>query len=177
MPDDNGAIPVPLSKTHYKALIDPADAALIVQYRWYISGGGYAVTFVKRADGGQTPWSMHRMLMDVGPGDGGEVDHINRNRLDNRRCNLRLGTKAQNDQNRPDGNRGKYSPHRGVSAHKNRWRAYITVGGRQLYLGVHADEMDAARAAEAARRAHMEWSPWIPELDPVGACPCKECRE
>jgi hypothetical protein len=175
MPHDTDAIRVPLAKTHHVALIDPADAVLAVQHHWYRSGGGYAVTYIRCAGEQQYQVGMHRLLCGLEKGDGLEVDHINLDRLDNRRCNLRVGTRTQNDENRPNGNRGRYSEYRGVTRTQNRWRAYITRG-KQINLGLYDHEIDAARAAEAARRVHMPWSPILAELDPVGLCPCSSCR-
>ena len=72
-------------------LIDVADFEKVSQYNWGISGPGYCSAFI---DGKQV--LMHRFLM----GDEGEViDHINGDKLDNRRSNLRRATARQNTHN------------------------------------------------------------------------------
>lgn len=81
------------------ALIDAEDYELVVGHRWWLSTAGYA--FAKGADGRSV--LMHRLLMGCARGDQREVDHHNRNRLDNRRSNLRFCTHAENmaNLNRP----------------------------------------------------------------------------
>lgn len=65
-----------------------------------------------------------------------EVDHINGNGLDNRRENLRLANRAQQNRNTRM-KRNNTSGFKGVSYHKpnNRWCAYITVNSKTVYLG------------------------------------------
>jgi hypothetical protein len=170
-----GAVTVPLGGSgNYRALIDAEDAAVVVQFRWYRQAG-YAYTPLMR-EGRQINLRMHRMLMGLGPGDDLEVDHINFDRLDNRRCNLRVVTSQQNDQNRRSCS-GSSSRFRGVSRdpRRPRWRAIVGLNGKQINCGSYDDELDAARAAEAGRRAHLPFS--LPELqlEPVPPCPCKTC--
>ena len=109
--------------------------------------------------GGPACVRLHRAIMErvVGrPLSRREhVDHINHDGLDNRRCNLRLATPAQNQQHSRK-RAGTSSRHKGVSFHKGtgRWQAYIRVGGKRLSLGYYESERDATRAynAEAALR-------------------------
>lgn len=102
---------------------------------------------------------MHREIMGLVKGDGQEVDHINRDRHDNRRENLRIGTRALNGQNlsvKP----GCASRHRGVSWDKrrNRWSARVKVQGVLHWLGYFDREEDAAAAASAFRAKYMPFS-------------------
>jgi len=75
-----------------KALVDDTDYTQLIRYKWHYSGG-YAVTTVARRT-----QSMHAMIVGKRPGQ--VIDHINRNRLDNQRQNLRHATHAQNARNR-----------------------------------------------------------------------------
>lgn len=113
---------------------------------------------VPREGGGQVTLSMARAVMGLVPGDGLEVDHINRFKLDNQRQNLRVVTHAQNMQNRV--RRGGSSRHRGVSFLKDRgkWRARATLDGRDVFIGDFESEEGAAAAARDFRREHMPFA-------------------
>jgi hypothetical protein len=80
----------------------------------------------------------------------GEVDHIDRNPLNNRPCNLREATRSQNQYN--SGDRAGTSRFRGVSWDKARgkWTAGIKENGTRRALGRFDNEEDAARAYDAA---------------------------
>ncbi len=102
---------------------------------------------------------MHRLILGLEAGDPLQADHINRDRLDNRRANLRAVTASQNRHNQ--GSRpGSSSTHRGVSwsEKRGRWEASVNVNGRAHFLGRFADELDAARVASEFRREHMPFS-------------------
>jgi hypothetical protein len=81
------------------------------------------------------------------------IDHINRNRSDNRIENLRECTKQQNSSNKKQ-NRGSASGLVGVKYRSDRgkWRADITVGGKRHYLGLHSTKEAAFCAYELAAR-------------------------
>lgn len=92
---------------------------------------------------------LHRVLMDA-PG-GMDVDHVNRNPLDNRRANLRICTHQQNLANTGPG-RNNTSGYKGVSWDKQhrKWTATITVDYRQRHLGLFMEKRDAATAYNSA---------------------------
>lgn len=83
------------------------------------------------------------------------VDHINRNRFDNRIDNLRLVTSKQNSLNK-----GEYKNNttgiKGVSLHRDgiRYQAYIRVSGVAIYLGLFNT---IEEAAEARRKAEEKY--------------------
>ena len=80
-------------------------------------------------------------------------DHINRNRLDNRRENLRVVSLAGNHQNRGP-NAGGSSSYRGVTWVKKRkkWQSQVGHKGKRYYCGYFGSEHDAAEAAKAKRK-------------------------
>lgn len=144
------------------AIVDANDAEWAMQYRWHVVNG-----YVSRSEyrGGGRKKSriqrilMHRDLLGLVPFDGIEVDHRNRNRLDNRRSNLRTATRAEQVQNvssRP----GSSSQYRGVSWREDGqvWRAYIQVNGKNTYLGNFASEEEAAEVAREARLRLMPYA-------------------
>lgn len=148
------------------ALTDEADAALVQQHRWFCNSDGYAArnqSTDERWPSGkvkQRTILMSRVIMGLDFGDKREADHISRDKLDNRRSNLRITTHAQNMQNRS--RRGGSSKYRGVSfkkgAKKRPWIAYVCVMGKMNYLGAFADEDEAGAAAAAGRAEHMPFS-------------------
>lgn len=89
-----------------------------------------------------------------------EIDHINRDRSDNRITNLRLATRADNARYRKPIRGANY---KGVSFDKSKgaWRAYIGVNGRREWIGTFKTE-DAALCAyiRRARKLHGEFASW-----------------
>src|SRR5687767_6641682 len=80
-------------------IVDDDDYEYLSQFKWRLTDDGY----VCRASDFKR---LHRLLLD--PPRGLIVDHINRNPLDNRRCNLRLVTSSQSHANRGPGKHRKY---------------------------------------------------------------------
>lgn len=88
-----------------------------------------------------------------------EVDHINRIKTDNRWTNLRAATHQQNQMNKFQAN--NTSSRKGVTWHKRtgKWRAGISVNGKDYYLGLYNDIEDAAVAySTIAKILHGEFS-------------------
>ena len=140
------------------AVIDEEDYDMLEQHTWRAQNWGsgfYAVTNIRAVDGRQRILSMHRLLLGLQRGDPREGDHINHDTLDNRRSNLRVCTRAQNQYNYRS-NRGA-SQYQGVT-HLNRktpWQATIQINGKHLYLGVFASEIAAAEAYDAAAKKYF----------------------
>lgn len=99
------------------------------------------------------------MLLDAKPGD--IVDHINRNKLDNRRCNLRLATTQQNAWNRSKHSGLTYSDYLGVAKRyldKDSWVASISIDGTNYPLGVFETQEEAAYVRDQfAMQLHGEY--------------------
>lgn len=105
----------------------------------------------------------HRLAWVYVYGDwpAGEIDHINGNRADNRLCNLRVVSSAQNKHNQHTLRSNKTSQFLGVSwlAIRNKWRAVIGVAGRTMHLGLFDSEHDAQQAYLAAKQKYHMGAP------------------
>lgn len=80
-----------------EVLLDSRDLSLYESRVWYISDGGYVVWRGIDIDGKKKTIRLHRVIINAK--DDEIVDHINRNKLDNRRSNLRIVTNKQNIHN------------------------------------------------------------------------------
>lgn len=138
-------------------MVDDEDFEMVSKSKWHCNGG-YAV----RTHEG-TKLRLHRFLLGFVPGDGIQVDHINGDRLDNRRVNLRVCSNAENMRNRGK-NVNNTSGFKGVvlmtdKSLKKPWQAQIMTDGKYRYLGVFATKEAAALAYNtAARELHGEFA-------------------
>lgn len=129
------------------ALVDEEIPETISGRVWYYNAGnGYAFSITS----GKTTY-LHRLIM--GAGIGQQVDHINGDKLDNRRANLRLCTHAENQHNRKK-NSGTSSRFKGVYWHNvtQKWQAYIRIDGDLRYLGLFEQEEAAAKEYDRAAK-------------------------
>lgn len=139
------------------AIVDDDDHDRIVaKGRWYRDSRGYAV-HAFRDNGETTSIKMHRFILGYQRGDP-EVDHRDRNKLNNRKTNLRSATRGQNAQNHPGF--GGSSIHRGVhwNTKRKRWIVIHTLDGKKIYLGQFMTEEAAAEAAREWRKIWMPYS-------------------
>lgn len=142
---------IPLTKGHF-ALVDDEDFEELSKYKWNLrtvknSDRMYAYrAFFRNPNGKKSPVAMHRQIL-------GEtrrhidVDHIDRNGINNQRSNLRISTRSQNNANAtlPRDNKSGY---KGVSFDKRRnlWKAAIASN----CLGRFEEKEEAARAYNKA---------------------------
>lgn len=134
---------IPLTKGRF-ALVDDDDYEFLSTYKWHCSGR-YAgrLNPDKNKPGEPTAILMHRVVTDAPKGLC--VDHINRNSLDNRKCNLRIVTHQENMLNY--GSKKGASKYKGVSKTKEgHWVASFMYKGEGIYLGTYDNEEDAAKA-------------------------------
>jgi len=126
-------------------LLDFCDYHVVRGYRWWVDkSSGYFVTNVN----GRLAY-LHRMLM---PDCVGLIcDHINRDKHDNRRVNLRYATPKENSRNRSLA-RNNTSGYIGVSWHirQKKWVAAIKADNRAINLGSFDTAEEAARARDKA---------------------------
>ena len=125
----------------YETVVDDSDFDLVSQYSWYYNEG-YAKAYHKGKR-----LRMHRLIL--GAKKGQQVDHRNRNRLDNRRSNLRICTLKENNRNITM-RRDNTSGYIGVSLDKStgHWRPTVYVDGKVKTSGQFKDKHHAALARD-----------------------------
>ena len=139
---------IPLTQGKF-AIVDDDDYKRLIQYNWHTAKGRntyYASRYIKN-NGKYTSRIKHQDIINIPSGF--ETDHKNRKGYDNRRCNLRICTRAQNSQNSKPPKTSKHSSrYKGVSWFKQtkKWRAYIKKQNVFTSLGYYKNEIDAARA-------------------------------
>jgi hypothetical protein len=136
-----------------ETFVSDEDYEMLANYRWRYSPSrgeehGYVCTDMK-VDGKYRIVLMHRFLMQTPKGM--ETDHINRNKLDNRRENLRIVTRQQNQWNKglPGNNKSGFL---GVSwsMRDKVYVAHITISGKAINLGCSKNAEEASRLYQNA---------------------------
>lgn len=123
------------------SLVSNVDIQFLSDYKWHSDGHGYLNNrklgklhrvILKRMLNGEIPKNM-------------QVDHVNRNRLDNRRENLRLCTQSENHANKLSKNKWGY---KGVVQHRNKkqYSALIQKDGKKIHIGLYQTPKEAAIA-------------------------------
>jgi hypothetical protein len=150
---------IPLTQG-YSAKVDKADYEFLAQWKWQYHPKGYAyrrqhVRLAKNKYTGKFVL-MHRVLCP----NGITTDHINRDKLDNRKANLRQATRSQNQVNRGLQSNNT-SGYKGVHYDKlrNIWRARVVVDRKGINLGDFKTPEEAAQAYnEKAKELHGEFA-------------------
>lgn len=151
-----------LCGTH-TVLYDDEDEHIIQSFKWRlcrVKKGLYGPIVVGWNKSKRQNIAIHRAIMN--PPKELCVDHINLNRLDNRRCNLRLATIAENNRNIWR-HRKNTTGYKGVSFRKNSarnpWEARISVDGKNVHIGNYPTKEQAALAYnEAAKKYYGDFA-------------------
>lgn len=118
--------------------IDEEDLWLLEKHSWWWGQMGYLLSKIGVGEGRRKTMALHRVIMDDPPPPF-VIDHINRDKNDNRRCNLRICTQAENNKNKD-----RYDkPDKGVSLRRGKWQVVIKVNGKAKWFG-HYDTKEEA---------------------------------
>jgi len=141
-------------------IVDDSDYEWLSKFTWHINSDGYARRYL-RVDGKDTKIRMHREIMNAPAGY--EVDHINGNKLDNRRCNLRVCTHAENTRNvkmHSDNKTGVKGVRKSDRKSKP-FASFICIDGKQIRLGRFFTAEEAHQSYIAASlQYHGAFSPY-----------------
>lgn len=151
----NGSRLIPLSKGAF-AVVDEEDFNELSKHKWHLNNG-YAMRTI-RVNGKPSMVLMHREILKTPCGL--FTDHVNEDKLDNRKSNLRMCNKPQNMHNR-GAQKNNTSGFKGVSFQKNasKYMARIKSNGVDYYLGLfNCPEEAHAAYREASLRLHGEFS-------------------
>lgn len=140
---------IPLTNSSRCAIVDDDQFDLVNGKPWYVDCRGN-IAYGDRTSGKSVPVLMVSILYPCAPGL--VRDHINHNRFDNRSCNIRICTRAENCRNMLPWKKAKTSRFKGVSWHRaaSKWNATIKFQRQRIYLGLFESEEDAAMAYNSA---------------------------
>lgn len=133
---------IPLGTSGKFAIVDK-DFAHLDKYFWSLHIMGYAAS---RSPGKHT--LLHRMIMQ--PEASVDIDHINGDKLDNRKSNLRLCSRGQNGLNKPQRSHSKQL-YKGIEYRKDvgKYTARINFKGKRYNLGHYVTPEEAASVYNA----------------------------
>lgn len=138
---------IPLSNSDKYAIVDDSDYELVSKYNWHLNGPGYPETTIK----GKTVF-LHTLIM--GKVEGKEVDHIDSNKFNCQRINLRHCTHSQNIANDGPKSNNKLSV-KGVDFYNGRYRATIRKDYKKIHIGIFDTLREAAEAWNAVARSYF----------------------
>ena len=128
--------------TGMRFVIDRTDYPLVSHYKWVANRAGYFLASTGQRD---EHIFLHRLIMN--PPAGLYVDHIDGDKSNCRRSNLRICTKTENNRN-VGLTSNNQSGYKGVhwAADRGKWRAEITVDRDHIRIGSFDSAEEAARA-------------------------------
>ena len=125
-------------------VVDDEDYEFLSQWKWQVTTKGYVYRMFK-VNGKNKAIPLHRLLLK--PPKHLQVDHINGDKLDNRKENLRAVNQFQNMANRPKLGQSS-SIYLGVSKVGDKWAAFVEHNRRTVHLGLFKLQRHAAMARD-----------------------------
>lgn len=138
---DNNQVEMHCSNREHDVFIfDYDDLPFALKHTWKINKGGYVST------SGDHRILFHREVIGALPDD--IVDHINLNKLDNRKANLRICKQRENCYNKPPNQTKNSSKYKGVFRARGNKNFFAQIGylNKMIYIGTFENEIDAAKA-------------------------------
>lgn len=129
-------------------IIDDQELDIFSKYKWNISSKGYVYGYLGRFNNKNLRGYIHRLLLNNPPYPKYQVDHINGNKLDNRRSNLRIVDNSKNHanigllKNNKSGYKGVWFCNR----NKRKWVANVWCNNIKHHLGCFNTREEAAMA-------------------------------
>lgn len=148
-------------KRQWLVMVDDEDFKFLNQFYWQADKNSSIATHKK---GDRKRILMHRLIMN--PPIGIEIDHIDGNRLNNQKSNLRFATSSQNKINR-GARKDNSSGFKGVSWNKNlkKWGVRLMINKKYKHLGLFKDKIEAAKVYnENALKYYGEYA-WLNGLN------------
>ena len=133
------------------AQVDDEDFEYLSCFNWFVDKGKYTYYAARRISSPRKiKYYMHRVIMKTP--NNLQVDHIDRNGLNNQKYNLRNCNNSQNNMNKMT-----YSSTglKGVYHHQGNYMAQITVNKKKIYLGYYKDINDAIKARDSATKKYF----------------------
>lgn len=152
----DGCVKVKLNDENYM-LCDIEDWERFKGHYWYMNDTGYAVCETMKTG----TLRFHKLV--TGTTADVIIDHINRNKLDNRKCNLRIATASVNSINKGLQSNNT-TGHAGVHLNKKSgtWNARVKVNGKVIWLGAYPTKEEAIAARQAGEEKY-----YLPQLESV----------
>ena len=158
------------------ALVDRADFPRVNKYSWTINLDGYAMSNIAGLEKQRIvectccgtkikiesiirrrSVSMHRFILGE---PSSEIDHINRNKLDNRKINLRKATRSINCLNKglqSNNTSGKVGVYLIKTASSKKWRAELQVNGKKHRSGYFLTKSEAVKARDTLFKKYVRF--------------------
>ncbi len=155
---ENGDELIIKTKSGSKIIADLEDYKKLSKYSWCISKTGYAV-----CNTGKKVVRMHRYILDAEPGK--VIDHINHNKLDNRKKNLRICSQQENLRNvKPC--KTSQTGEVGIRITKGgKFNARITHNKKEIHIGNFETLSEAVAARiEAEKKFHGIYGAHVSEV-------------
>jgi hypothetical protein len=132
-----------------ETIVDEEDYYNLMKYAIYMDYQGYVIINIDNKS-----VKLHRYIMNYYGED--YVDHINNNKLDNRKCNLRIVTPRQNSMNQSS-TKNSSSKYIGVNYNikKNKWKSNIKINNLTKTLGYFDNEEEAAKVRDISTKEYF----------------------